>query len=140
MRLTPPAASRDNSHMRTALKSAAVQLALVAMMLRALLPAGWMPSAPNRHAVGPIMLCPGMDRMAVPMPSKGEQQPAPQADHAKHTVCIFAAAAPLASPAADAAPMPAPATVDVAFIEARDTVLSSSISRAFAARAPPSLA
>ena len=126
--------------MRGVLNKAAVHLALVAMLLRALLPAGWMPSGATEQHASPIMLCPGMDRMAMPMPAGHDEHPAPQADHAKHGVCIFAAAAPLASPAADVAAPIVTAAVDTVFTQRRDSAVSTSAYRPNAARAPPSLA
>lgn len=127
---------RDNRHMRAVLKSAALHLALVAMLLRALLPAGWMPSAPSEHRAASIMLCPGMDHMA--MPAAPDQ---PKSDHAKSTYCACAAVAQisLASPHV-AVGAPVQLAHVVRFTAAAIPVVAASSYRPNAARAPPSLA
>jgi len=143
--------------MRGVLKRAAVHIALAAMVLRALVPTGWMPS--TTFAGGsPLMLCdgmapslpagrdmaampdmPGMDAMA-PMPGMAHDTPAPDhpQSHEHGTPCVFAAAAPLASPIV-ALPVPVPAPLDVAaaVTPAWESDLSRAAHRPNAARAPP---
>ena len=82
--------------MHAALRSLALTLAVSAMVLRALLPAGWMPAG-DLHA--PVMICPGMSGTHGPLPRHG----APQ--HAR--ACLFAALAHLAVPTV-AVPLPLP--------------------------------
>jgi hypothetical protein len=70
-------------------RSAAVALALAAMLLRALLPDGWMPSG---HAGGAFFtIC----SVATVHHESGKQ---PEQEH-RHAPCAFAAASPLAPPA-----------------------------------------
>jgi len=134
--LTPVAHPRENLQMRRVLKSAAVHLALVAMVLRALLPAGWMPSTPEQHHAASIMLCPGMDHMAMPaMPDHHK------ADRAKSTYCACAAVAQISlAPPHVAVGAPVPTSHELAFAARPIHVVTSSAHRANAARAPPSLA
>jgi hypothetical protein len=75
--------------MRTGFKTAALHVALVAMLLRAFLPAGWMPQ--SAAAGAPFVIC----------TADGPVHPAKphDADHAKSAPCVFAAAAHLAPPA-----------------------------------------
>jgi hypothetical protein len=82
--------------MRAALRSFALTLAISAMALRALLPAGWMPAG-DLHA--PVMICPGMSGTHGPLPHHGVPQ------HAQ--ACPFAALAHLAAPAVTV-PIPLP--------------------------------
>ena len=127
--------------MRAVLKSAALTVAVLAMMLRAALPDGWMP---NADASAPIMLCPGMTQMAG-MPGmdhpKPAQTPSHDQDHGGGMVCPFAAAAQLASPSD---PVPAPLPIAFAtfatFHAAHDAPLYEPAWQPNAARAPPSFA
>lgn len=73
--------------MSRSLRIAALHLALAAMVLRALLPAGWMP---DRNGGAALTLC-TMDGPVHPAPGK-----APDDGHA-HDACPFAAAPHLAS-------------------------------------------
>src|ERR1700733_11861096 len=83
--------------MRTVLKAAAFDVALLAMLLRAVLPQGWMPNpqSTTQHTAA-IMLCPGMAMPAAPAQKQDH-------GHAKITFCACAAAAPLSTPMACAA-------------------------------------
>jgi hypothetical protein len=69
-------------------RSAALSLALAAMLLRALLPDGWMP---NDHAGGAFFTICSIDR-------GHHDRKAPQNDEHSHAPCAFAAAATLAPP------------------------------------------
>jgi hypothetical protein len=85
--------------MNRTIRHIAVHLALAAMMLRALLPAGWMPNAVQAGA--PFVICTlhgALHLSGDPAPHK--QQPD---DGQRHDLCPFAAAPHLSSPAADAA-------------------------------------
>jgi hypothetical protein len=66
-------------------RSVTVQLALAAMLLRALLPAGWMPSA---EAGAPLVICTMHGAMQI--------APEPAKHKAAGEICPFAAAAALA--------------------------------------------
>lgn len=82
--------------MTRTLRIAAVHLALVAMMLRALLPAGWMPSV---TAGAPITICTmdGMVRIAPGADSPSHKQHQ-QDDGRSHEICPFGAAPHFAAP------------------------------------------
>jgi hypothetical protein len=82
--------------MRAVCRSAAVHFALVAMLLRALLPAGWMPAAITSADASPFVIC------TVDGPVHAPARHAPAHDRAS-APCVFAAAAPLSSPVAHAA-------------------------------------
>jgi len=89
-----------------AARLAGVHLALVAILLRALLPAGWMPN-PSGAAGTPLVVCtmdgPG-HMMAEDKPAKPQHDR--NGDH-DHQVCPFAAAPHLVTPAiASALPLP----------------------------------
>jgi len=122
--------------MRTVLKSTALRLALVAVLLRALVPVGWMPSTAANAA--PIMPCPGMAGMHHEMPASQHKS---DSHHAKSTYCSCAAVAQLGTPAPDAAELKlAPGCSEIAFAAMHDAPATVSAYRPNAARAPPSLA
>jgi hypothetical protein len=112
-----------------AARSFAVSLALCAMVLRALLPDGWMPAA---SAAVPLVICSIDGTHHTKAPGAPTQ---PQS----HAPCAFAAAAPLAPPsppvtianAIDDATALAPSVRDSRFFDAPDYQPN-------AARAPPS--
>lgn len=122
--------------MRTALRSVALQLALVAMVLRALLPAGWMPAAISSANASPFVIC-TIDGPLHQAPSKQK----PPSDHDRaHAPCVFAAAAPLASPHVDAVSLaPSSIAAPILFASSQSDVTANAIFRPNAARAPPSL-
>ncbi len=119
--------------MRRSLRLAAFHVAFAAMVLRALVPAGWMPSAEARGA--PLTICEMDGGMMHHMPV---QKPGPA--KADHQVCPFAAAAALAwqpditasAPVRFAAP--APPAPD------RGIVLHAQHYNPHASRGPPSAA
>jgi len=119
--------------MRAVLKSAALGFALLALLLRAALPDGWMPAS---AASAPLMPCPGM--MAMPM-TPAPHSGAPLHKHGSHTtICIFAAAGHFGSvpvPAPVPAPLGAVATAPQPFAAAN--FISRTSYRPNAARAPP---
>jgi hypothetical protein len=79
-------------------RTAAVSLALVAMLLRALLPAGWMPSSASGQA---LVICTLQGPVRIdPTPHK------PAAPQHHNVTCPFAAAPQLAGPQADIIPLP----------------------------------
>lgn len=112
-------------------RSAAVAIALVAMLLRALLPDGWMPSGHADH----FTICSVFNaHYDTGKPSQPEQE------H-RHAPCAFAAAAPLAPPVITVLAFgtsSAAVTISTAFIN--DRARSSSPYRPNAARAPPAFA
>jgi hypothetical protein len=118
--------------MRTALKSAALAIAVLAMMLRAAMPDGWMPSA---DASAPLMLCPGMNAMPMPLQKQHHDQGHPS------TFCVCAAVAQLAAPADDARPLLcAPASIAIVFATTHDAPFVVRHYAPNAARAPPAIA
>ena len=120
------------------LRSAAVYLALVALVMRALVPVGWMPSpaAPANLALIP---CPMMDGMAAAMPGETEpQHPAKHQLPVSHegSICPFATAA---QPIRSLAPQQVEvAPARFAFFGATATVVASAWDHA--PRAPPPIA
>jgi hypothetical protein len=118
MRLLPP-------------RSAAVALALVAMLLRALLPDGWMPSG---QAASFTICSVNVLHHESGKPSQPEQE------H-RHAPCAFAAAAPLAPPAINSLARRTSATSEaITPARAEGPARSASPHRPNAARAPPASA
>jgi hypothetical protein len=112
---------------------AAVHLALVAMLLRALLPAGWMPAAISSADASPFVIC------TIDGPVHAPAKHAPTRDHAS-TPCIFAAAAHLSSPVAHPAVSPSVAAWSrIDFAPRIEAGSEPSHWRANAPRAPPAL-
>jgi hypothetical protein len=127
------APARDNSQMRTGCKLAAMHLALVAMLLRALLPAGWMPAAITPANASPFVIC-TIDGPLHPSPAKHD----PSSDRDRmNTPCVFAAAAHLSPPLANA-PLLLPRFVQpIRFAQSHYDVIASASFRPNTARAPP---
>ena len=73
------------------LRHIAVHLALAALFLRAMLPAGWMPN-PQAAPGAPFIIC-SIDSAA----QDGKAQKQTRTDPRAHEACPFAAAAPLAA-------------------------------------------
>lgn len=119
--------------MRRTFAKPALMLALVATLLRGLLPAGWMP---DLHAGpgAPLVICTmdGFKRL----PAAPQHAPHDDQDHAS-APCPFAAAAPLAPPA----PAPTlfqPSVLAFAPLPARETNPSIiRVATVYPARAPP---
>ncbi len=122
--------------MRTALKSTALQLALLAMVLRALVPAGWMPEAISSANASPFVIC-TIDGPLHQTPLKHT----PSSDHDRaNTPCAFAASAPLSPPLADPVSVtPLWIAAPVFFASTREAIVANALFRPNAARAPPSL-
>jgi hypothetical protein len=135
--LTPGCHPRENASVRTALKSAALQFALLAMVLRAFLPAGWMPAAISSADASPFVIC-TMDGPLHQTPAKQK----PSSDHDRASApCVFAAAAPLAPPLADAVSVAlSNIAAPIHFASSPDTFAANAIFRPNTARAPPTLA
>ena len=114
-------------------KSAAVHLALLAMLLRAVLPAGWMPAAVTQADASPFVIC-TMDGPLHSAPSK------PSHDHDRASApCVFAASIHAATPAAEPVALtPATIATPIRFAPARVFPIARINFRPNAARAPPS--
>ncbi len=121
------------------IRIAGAHIALVAMLLRALLPAGWMPNA-NVSGGSPFTICTMSGPVSMVLGPDGKpHKPAP--NDAAHHECPFAAAPQFAAPT-DFTPLPAP--VSIAFIT-RDNavarpVFDSSHFSPQSPRGPPTLA
>jgi hypothetical protein len=131
--------------MRRRLHFTAVYLALAAMMLRALIPAGWMPQTSPQHAsLFVICTTQGMQQVALgddgkPLPASPQHQ---QDGDASHAVCPFAVASAHSAPPLAVAALPAPSLAAV-FVAAPVTDAALRTSGGYvpqAARAPPSFA
>jgi len=115
--------------MRIALhRSAALSLALTAMLLRAFLPDGWMPSAPGSGTL--FTICSVAQHESKAPPSEGHT----------HAPCAFAAASTLAPPTLAALAFGVSATWRVAAPVLRDEPRPVRPHRPHIARAPPAFA
>lgn len=130
--MTGEAGLSHNYHMRMTCRSAAVQIALLAMLLRAVLPAGWMPAAITSANASPFVIC-TMDGPLHATPAKSSH------DHDRATSpCVFASVVPLSSPdIAIAAPAPIQLASQIAFAPLHETIVAARHFRPNAARAPP---
>jgi hypothetical protein len=118
--------------MRTVCKSAAVQLALLAMLLRAVLPAGWMPAAITSANASPFVIC-TIDGPLHSTPAK------PSHDHDRATApCVFSASAQTATQTADPAKVTPITTASlIVFTPRREVLTVFAQFRPNTARAPP---
>ena len=139
--------------MQTRYRRAAVTLALAAMLLRALLPAGWMPN-PDGFAQSPLVICPmdtpsGLD---VSMPAMDMSADAPMDmshmdmhGHSQHQTsepCSFAAAPHLAASGGAFIGLAAPSVLAL-FVHkrfARTSVSRGAVHHPQSPRAPPAFA
>jgi hypothetical protein len=119
------------------LKLAGVQVALVAMLLRALLPVGWMPDAAD-HSDAPFVICTvngPVHAVHVPDGQKHNQD-----DGRQNDVCPFAASVHLATPAAVASVAPSTQIAVFAFVPSPVRAVRAATRYALSSpRAPPSL-
>jgi hypothetical protein len=118
--------------MRTVLRSGAVQLALLAMLLRAFLPAGWMPAAITSANASPFVIC-TIDGPLHSAPAK------PSHDHDRAAApCVFAASIHAAAPTAEPANLaPAAMLSRIVFVPLHESVSTTPQFRPNTARAPP---
>lgn len=126
--------------MRRNISQAALAIALVAVLLRGLLPAGWMPN-PAGAMLSPLVICTMDGPRRVAMPAAPNHSPSgdKHEDHASGP-CPFAGAAPLAPPA-ETVDAIAPAFVGgIPAIPDRRIAHASARHRSYTARAPPTLA
>lgn len=128
--------------MNRSIRLAGTHIVLAAMILRALLPAGWMPN--TSHTGGATLVICTLDgpvRMAIgPGGEPHKQAPAHDGDH-RHDVCPFAAAAHFAAPVAVATlASPSEAATKIGrFVPAYAAATGPHYSQQ-SPRAPPSLA
>ncbi|HVU21953.1 MAG TPA: hypothetical protein VHE09_14570 [Rhizomicrobium sp.] len=120
--------------MRTVLKPVALQIALAAMVLRALLPAGWMPAPITSANASPFVIC----TMDGPLHrTVDKQKPSSDQDRA-HAPCVFASAAHLSPPLAGTVALaPSNSAAPIFFAPSRDAVVPGTHFRPNTARAPP---
>lgn len=122
------------------LRFAAIHLALAAMVLRALLPAGWMPGASSG---APLVVCTmnGPEQIVLGADGKPLKHQPSQDDARHHEMCPFAVAAPLATPSIAAEPaLPRYAVLGTRDI-ARAYIVSGAAQHApQSPRAPPAFA
>lgn len=78
--------------MREALKATGLQVALAAMILRALLPAGWMPMASASGTTFTICTVNGPIQLSLDSQGHLAKQKPPQDDDRHHMLCHFACA------------------------------------------------
>jgi len=121
--------------MTRTLRVAGFQLAFMAMLLRALLPAGWMPDA-SGHAFFTICTADG----AVQGARNGHSDQNKPDDSARHQICPFAATAMGAAPISSSS-LVAPFLVGGGSSDRRPIVASALLTRhnPQAPRAPPGL-
>jgi hypothetical protein len=110
-------------------KQLAVSLALAAMLLRALLPDGWMPASAGSGT--PFTIC-SIDGVH----TGGKTQPAH--DQHEHGSCAFAAMGHISPPSQPALALaPHDIVLRIARVFADETVVRQTVHRPNAARAPP---
>lgn len=123
------------------LKQIGVHIALVAMLLRALVPAGWMPDTSGLHRA-PLMLCDGSGPMsAMEMGTNGPaNKKQDQGDTRSSDTCpYFAASHSATTPAPLADILPAARYESAAAIPIISHFAQAQRYEPHAARAPPSL-
>ena len=119
------------------LKLAGVQIALVAMLLRAILPVGWMPGAADNAATAFVICTVNGPVHAAPAHDGGKHG---QDDGRQNDVCPFAASVHLATPAAVVSVAPPTQIASFTFIHLPARAVQSAARYAIASpRAPPSL-
>lgn len=122
------------------LRFAAIHLALAAMVLRALLPAGWMPGV---SAGTPLVVCTmnGPEQIVLGADGKPLKHQPSQDDARHHEMCPFAAAAQLASPSAPAEPaLPGYAVLGVQEMASAYVAIGAQQYAPQSPRAPPAFA
>jgi hypothetical protein len=107
-------------------RSLAVSLALAAMVLRAVLPDGWMPAV----GASPFVIC--------SVDGTHKDGKAPAQTPSRHAPCAFASSAPLSPPAMAATiPVANGEAQRLAASFANDVIVRAPLHRPNAARAPP---
>ncbi|MBU6473050.1 MAG: DUF2946 family protein [Alphaproteobacteria bacterium] len=115
------------------------------MLMRALIPAGWMPGPAGTGGHSSLIICTGQGLTAITInPDGTPAKQAPDGHHRSqhdHDVCPFAAAAHLAPPAFDTALTGLPSAVVGVSALAKDGILRAAVlARSHPPRAPPNLA
>ncbi len=115
-------------------------LALAAMMMRAVLPAGWMPSSQGLASGSPIVICTLTGEKHIVLDAHGNPAPAEQNQDEGHThpPCAFAAASVLSLPTASAEIVPIPAVAGASAVGKPAAATHVAVSRTWRSRAPPS--
>jgi len=126
--------------MKRNIRLAGVHIALAVMLMRALLPAGWMPN-PTASADSPFVICTMDGPVQAVLGPDGQplkQQPDQNNDRG-HEVCPFAAAPHLAAPTLASALAP-PSSVELTMPTAAYLASAESLARYTpqSPRAPPS--
>jgi len=120
-------------------RHAAVHLALIAMMVRALLPAGWMPN-PTGTGESAFVICTMDGSVQSAAKDHGPGKPAPD-DGRQHEACPFAAAPHFATSSLVAALLLPAASDNISQYEASQRLIAETARYApQAPRAPPSFA
>ena len=120
------------------LRLGGVQIALVAMILRALLPVGWMPGSADNSAF--VICTVNGPLQAAHLPDTGRHQPG-QDDGRQNDVCPFAASVHFATPTAVASVAPSTQVASFTSVLSPASAVRAAIRYARPSpRAPPSLA
>ena len=123
--------------MSRTLKHAGVQIALVAMLLRALLPAGWMP-ADNSGA--PFTICTVNGPVHLAQAPDGRTGKGSQDDGRQNDICPFAASVHLATPTTLVVVAPSTKLASFTFVQSPMRAVQVAARYALQSpRAPPSL-
>ena len=121
------------------LRLAGVHIALAAMLLRALLPAGWMPN-PIASAAAPFVICTIDGPAQIQLGPDGHPLKHDQNNDRGHDSCPFAAAPHVAPPALAALLAPPSSAISAAPTAQLASVQTLARHTPQAPRAPPSLA
>ncbi len=126
--------------MNHSFRTAAVHIALAAMLLRALMPAGWMPNA-DAAAGTPITICTMNGAVQIDLVADPLKKNHHQDNSRHHETCPFAAAPHMAQPAAITAfTLPSPIAMSEQFSAHRGVAGYALLYAPQIPRAPPRLA
>ena len=127
---------QPRNHRLRAIKHAAMLLALAAIALRALIPAGWMPGSDHTGHGAPLVICTASGVQTVY--SESDRRAPVPAKPAHHDICPFAGVGALAAGATALALIAPPVYADVPTPAVREPVLRfSRLPGAAGPRAPP---
>jgi len=128
--------------MNRSFRLATVHIALAAMMLRALMPAGWMPNSEASAGV-PITICTMDGQVHLTLGPDGQpfKKQQNQDDTRHHDLCPFAAAPQMAQPATSASlALPSPISMVAQRIAHRQAAAQNARYASQSPRAPPNTA
>jgi hypothetical protein len=126
---------------RRVLRAPMFQLALAAMLLRALLPAGWMPDPAGAAGGAALVICTVQGPLTVHTDGSGKSTPHNDQGQRQNDFCPFAAAAHFGFvPVAAATPLPAFACLTFNAPHSDGAICQRNAITAHGPRAPPSLA